>query len=103
MLVRDGGSQKVSFHKLPSISSGPFRTLPVGQNVAMPEAEYAIDFADQVCRPPLLSRLMFQIQTEISHTHFTTACLPAIAVASAGPFDGDLSRRSGWMLSNSAK
>lgn len=55
MLVRDGGSQKVNFHKLPSISSGPLKTLPAGQNVAMPEAEYAIDFEDQVCPPSSLA------------------------------------------------
>lgn len=81
MLVRDGGSQKVSFHKLPSMSSGPFRTLPAGQNVAMPEAEYSVYFGDQVCPPSLRCLLISGFEFKIAPSRFiVTVCIPPLHV-----------------------
>lgn len=48
MLARDGGSQKVSFHKLPSQAASPLTSLATGQSVNMPEAVYSVYFETQV-------------------------------------------------------
>ena len=51
MLARDGGSQKVTFHKLPGLAASPLSSLAAGQSISMPEALYSIYFEAQVRTP----------------------------------------------------
>lgn len=51
MLARDGGSQKVTFHKLPAQSASPLSSLAAGQSISMPEAVYSVYFETQVHGP----------------------------------------------------
>lgn len=55
MLARDGGSQKVAFHKLPGLAASPLSSLAAGQSVSMPEALNSVYFEVQVRRPLLQS------------------------------------------------
>ena len=48
VLARDGGSQKVTFHKLPALAASPLTAMPPGRDVAMPEAVYSVSFQNQV-------------------------------------------------------
>ena len=48
MLARDGGSQRVTIHKLPASTTSPLSSLATGQSVNMPEAVYSVYFEVQV-------------------------------------------------------
>ena len=48
VLVREGGTLKVTTHQLPSMSASPLTTLPPARPVPLSEQQYDVNFFTQV-------------------------------------------------------